>query len=166
MLLGKSMPKRAPRADGRARARAGVLGADGLVACHCKACRAGPAGAAGARVSCSDFEEHAGSRERRPAESTFLAALGLSLRVRPRAPAVLSGGRERAGAACPVAACPAARRCAAAHARQGAQSPVSLWRASGSGLAGLAAASAPLTRALERMLPPSAASACSALQRA
>ncbi len=85
-----------------------------------------------ARVSCSDFEEHAGSRERRPAESTFLAALGLSLRVRPRAPAVLSGRRRRACAARPVAACPAARQCAAAIARQGAQSPAPLWYASGS----------------------------------
>jgi len=123
-LLGTLTLKRLPRA--------GVLGADGLIACQCKACRAGPGCAAGARVSCSDFEEHAGSRERRPAESTFLAALGLSLRVRPRAPAVLSGRRGRACAACPVAACPAARQCAAATARQGAQSPAPLWCASGS----------------------------------
>lgn len=54
-----------------------MLTADGLVECQCQACRE-----RGARVSCSEFEEHAGSRERRPAESIFLAALGLSLRVR------------------------------------------------------------------------------------
>ncbi len=56
--------------------------ADGLVACQCRACRPDArSGAVQKNVSCSEFEEHAGSRERRPAESIYLAALGLSLRV-------------------------------------------------------------------------------------
>ena len=32
-------------------------------------------------VSCSEFEEHAGSRERRPAESIYLECIAISLKV-------------------------------------------------------------------------------------
>lgn len=34
-------------------------------------------------MSCSEFEEHAGSRERRPGESIYLTRLSISLKVHP-----------------------------------------------------------------------------------
>lgn len=55
---------------------AGTVTAAGLIACSCAACQ-------GAPVSCSEFEEHAGSRERRPGESIYLLAAEMSLRVQP-----------------------------------------------------------------------------------
>ena len=76
----------------------GEVTIEGLIDCHCKACLAAakrgapgsaaaaappaPLGGSGAtgKISCSDFEEHAGSRERRPAEAIWLAAAGVSLR--------------------------------------------------------------------------------------
>ncbi|KAK9810346.1 hypothetical protein WJX72_009121 [[Myrmecia] bisecta] len=51
----------------------GSVASDGLIACGCRNC-------SGARVSCSDFEEHAGSRERRPGENIFLSSINTSLR--------------------------------------------------------------------------------------
>ncbi|CAL8466932.1 g6468 [Coccomyxa elongata] len=52
---------------------------EGQIACHCKQCRAnGKVKTAG--VSCSEFEEHAGSRERRPGESIYLTRLSISLK--------------------------------------------------------------------------------------
>ncbi|BDA40764.1 probable chromodomain-helicase-DNA-binding protein 4 at N-terminal half [Coccomyxa sp. Obi] len=52
---------------------------EGQIACHCKQCRAnGKVKSAG--VSCSEFEEHAGSRERRPGESIYLTRLSISLK--------------------------------------------------------------------------------------
>jgi len=61
-------------------AGAGTIKAEGHIACHCKQCRAhGKVRSAG--VSCSEFEEHAGSRERRPGESIYLTRLSISLKV-------------------------------------------------------------------------------------
>lgn len=59
---------------------AGNVTQEGQIACHCKQCRAnGKVKTAG--VSCSEFEEHAGSRERRPGESIYLTRLSISLKV-------------------------------------------------------------------------------------
>lgn len=61
-------------------AGAGTITEEGHIACHCKQCRAnGKVRTAG--VSCSEFEEHAGSRERRPGESIYLTRLSISLKV-------------------------------------------------------------------------------------
>jgi hypothetical protein len=45
----------------------GRLGAGGSITCFCKAC-----GAGGREVSASEFEEHSGSKDRRPADGIFL----------------------------------------------------------------------------------------------
>jgi GNAT superfamily N-acetyltransferase len=73
VLAGQRVEFR-PRAGGRP--LAGTVTLDGLIDCGCAPCRA----AGGGCVSCSDFEEHAGSRERRPGESIFLADAGASLK--------------------------------------------------------------------------------------
>lgn len=44
----------------------GVL-KDGAILCFCKQC-----GSAGREVSASEFEEHSGSKDRRPADGIFL----------------------------------------------------------------------------------------------
>ena len=70
-------------------AHAGTLTYEGQIACECKQCR--PGGVVKTQsVSCSEFEEHAGSRERRPAESIYLECISTSLKVRT---AVLHHGR-------------------------------------------------------------------------
>ena len=62
------------------RVHAGTLTQEGQIACECKQCR--PGGAVKTpSVSCSEFEEHAGSRERRPAESIYLECIAISLKV-------------------------------------------------------------------------------------
>ena len=59
---------------------AGTLTQEGQIACECKQCR--PGGVVKTpSVSCSEFEEHAGSRERRPAESIYLECIAISLKV-------------------------------------------------------------------------------------
>lgn len=61
-------------------AHAGTLTQEGQIACECKQCR--PGGVVKTpSVSCSEFEEHAGSRERRPAESIYLECIAISLKV-------------------------------------------------------------------------------------
>ena len=76
-------------------AHAGMLTQEGQIACECKQCR--PGGVVKTpSVSCSEFEEHAGSRERRPAESIYLECIAISLKVlhaallpdQPRLPAL------------------------------------------------------------------------------
>ncbi len=57
---------------------AGSITEEGQIACPCKQCRAKKTPG----VSCSEFEEHAGSRERRPGESIYLTNLSISLKVR------------------------------------------------------------------------------------
>ena len=54
-------------------AGAGAIAFDGRIECGCTKCR-------GKAVSCSEFEEHAGSRERRPGECIFLTAAEVSLK--------------------------------------------------------------------------------------
>lgn len=56
----------------------GVVTLDGLVDCRCPACAAAEGGV---RYSCSDFEEHAGSKERRPGESIWLTDAASSLKA-------------------------------------------------------------------------------------
>ena len=57
-----------------------MLTQEGQIACECKQCR--PGGVVKTpSVSCSEFEEHAGSRERRPAESIYLECIAISLKV-------------------------------------------------------------------------------------
>ncbi|CAK0734199.1 hypothetical protein CVIRNUC_000397 [Coccomyxa viridis] len=57
----------------------GTLTQEGQIACECKQCR--PGGVIKTQsISCSEFEEHAGSRERRPAESIFLQCITISLK--------------------------------------------------------------------------------------
>jgi hypothetical protein len=59
---------------------AGTIREDGQIACDCKLCRPkGRVKAAG--ISCSEFEEHAGSRERRPGESIYLTRVSVSLKA-------------------------------------------------------------------------------------
>ena len=71
-------------------ARAGTLTQEGQIACECKQCR--PGGVIKTQsISCSEFEEHAGSRERRPAESIYLQCITVSLKVRPSCPAAHTG---------------------------------------------------------------------------
>lgn len=66
-------------------AHAGTLTQEGQIACECKQCR--PGGVVKTpSVSCSEFEEHAGSRERRPAESIYLECIAISLKVLQSAP--------------------------------------------------------------------------------
>ena len=61
-------------------AHVGTLTYEGQIACECKQCR--PGGVVKTQsVSCSEFEEHAGSRERRPAESIYLECISTSLKV-------------------------------------------------------------------------------------
>ena len=52
----------------------GAVAADGGIACSCQQCK-------GTSVSCSLFEEHAGSKDRRPGESIYLTDAGLSLKT-------------------------------------------------------------------------------------
>ena len=52
---------------------AGTVLTEGKVACDCGRCR-------GRAVSCSEFEEHAGSHDRRPAESILLVDACLTLK--------------------------------------------------------------------------------------
>ena len=52
---------------------AGTVLLEGKVACDCGRCR-------GKAVSCSEFEEHAGSHDRRPAESILLVDACLTLK--------------------------------------------------------------------------------------
>ena len=54
-------------------ARTGTVLLEGKVACDCGRCR-------GKAVSCSEFEEHAGSHDRRPAESILLVDACLTLK--------------------------------------------------------------------------------------
>lgn len=65
---------------GCAHAGTGILTKDGQIACECRQCRPGGI-IKTASVSCSEFEEHAGSRERRPAESIYLECITTSLKV-------------------------------------------------------------------------------------
>ena len=57
----------------------GVVSEAGLITCGCKMCAP-----VGVSYSASEWEVHAGSRERRPAESIYLTDYGISLRVRGR----------------------------------------------------------------------------------
>ena len=56
---------------------AGTVSDRGMIACSCAKCVK-----SGAQHSSSEWEVHAGSRERRPAESIYLTELNFSLRVR------------------------------------------------------------------------------------
>lgn len=56
---------------------AGTVSDRGMIACSCAKCVR-----SGAQHSSSEWEVHAGSRERRPAESIYLTELNFSLRVR------------------------------------------------------------------------------------
>lgn len=55
---------------------AGTVSERGVITCGCKEC-----GAGAVQFSSSEWEVHAGSRERRPAESIYLSEHGISLRV-------------------------------------------------------------------------------------
>ena len=44
---------------------AGLINEQGFIACNCPKC-------GGRAASCSEFEEHSGSRDRRPADGIFL----------------------------------------------------------------------------------------------
>ena len=59
----------------------GMITQDGQIACNCRACCPGEGKRRVASVSCSEFEEHAGSRERRPGESIYVTAISTSLKV-------------------------------------------------------------------------------------
>ncbi len=54
---------------------AGTVSERGVITCGCEEC------GAGVQFSSSEWEVHAGSRERRPAESIYISEHGISLRV-------------------------------------------------------------------------------------
>ncbi len=56
----------------------GVVRADGNIACNCASCQGRVA------VPNSTFEEHSGSKVRRPAQFTYLSEYNMSLKVRNR----------------------------------------------------------------------------------
>ena len=53
----------------------GLLNERGTITCYCKQCSGGVAGA-GRDVSASEFEEHSGSKDRRPADGIFMEGEG------------------------------------------------------------------------------------------
>lgn len=95
-LNPKTLTLQNPRNPQHGRTKTGTITEEGQVACECKACM-GAAGAKGGRapsVSCSEFEEHAGSRERRPGESIYLTRISTSLKARPCLPELAALERD------------------------------------------------------------------------
>ncbi len=80
------MEYRRAASGGQYVANTGSITAEGLVLCECSACKGAKA------VPNSFFEEHSGSKVRRPAQYTYLTDFNLSLKVGAAATGVAGGG--------------------------------------------------------------------------